>query len=309
MSAPLSPATSSVANSTHLNKHINNSKALDISDLNFDDVKNYPLREDEIRVLTYFMDVESNTIIYLKELLSTPAAYEPEIQAFLSTWVYEEFFHGRAIKQFLRAYGVEVADNRVGEMQANKSLLNRLRIVGQTILSKLAGKHFIGVHMAWGAANELATVEGYRRIVDKTEHPILKDMLMRIMKDERRHFAFYFKEAQQRLTDPKTARLTSTLIRRFFEPVGADIRDLEEVDMVALYLFGDEEGLKIVRGVDQKIGSLPALDGFRGLEKSLERTRARYGKTLGVFGAGTPDALNAPNAPKVPSIGSISAAT
>lgn len=263
----------------HIERYLGHSKALDLTGIDFDDVPNHPLRDDEIRALTYFMDVESNTIVYLKELLSTPAIEVPEIQAFLSCWAYEEFFHGFALKQFLRAYGVDIPDNRTASIQKNKGVMFQLRTIGQTVLAKWAGVRFIGVHMAWGAVNELTTAEGYLRLIKKTEHPILRELLTRIMKDERRHFAFYFREAQERLSDPKTAWLTSNLIRRFFEPVGADIRSLDEVDAVTLIVLGDEEGLETVRGIDKRIATLPGLEGFRGVEKCLERTRARYGAT------------------------------
>lgn len=258
-----------------LHRHIENSSALNLDDIDWDDVKNHPLRPDEIFILTYFMDVESNTIIYLKELLSTPAAFDPQIQAFLCTWVYEEYFHGNAIRRFLEAAGVTLSPVRVAEVQGTKSLWHHVRLLGQTAISKAFGRHFIGVHMAWGAANELLTAEGYARIVAKTNHPVLREILTRIMKDERRHFAFYYNEAQDRLAD-KTARwLTSTLIRRFFEPVGADIRDKDSVDTVALAVFGDDDGLAVIRRCDDKIGQLPGLENFHGFEAVLERTRAR----------------------------------
>ncbi|HEY9723474.1 MAG TPA: hypothetical protein V6D47_15790, partial [Oscillatoriaceae cyanobacterium] len=95
-----------------LEQHLRHSKAVDTSDIDWEAVPRHPLRDDEIQVLSYFMDVESNTIIYLKELLSTPAAHDPQIQAFLSCWAYEEFFHGHAIKRFLQAYGVPVDEAR-----------------------------------------------------------------------------------------------------------------------------------------------------------------------------------------------------
>lgn len=258
-------------------KHVNNSQALNVDDINWDDVKNHPLRDEEIFILTYFMDVESNTIIYLKELLSTPAAFDPQIQAFLCTWVYEEYFHGNAIRRFLTAYGVDLSEKRIADVQESKSLWHHIRLAGQTLISKAFGKHFIGVHMAWGAANELLTVEGYARIIQKTQHPILREILSRIMKDERRHFAFYYGEAQTRLAEPTARRLTSTLIRRFFEPVGADIRDLESVDRIGMTLFDDDAGREVIRRCDQKIGALPGLDGFHAFEDVLDRTRARWG--------------------------------
>ena len=271
---------------TNIERHLSHSRALDLTGIAFEDVPNHPLRDDEIRILTYFMDVEANTIVYLKELLSTPAIDVPEIQAFLSCWVYEEYFHGHAIRRFLEAYGVPVAEDRPVAVKQGKSLVFRLRTLGQTLLARWAGMRFVGVHMAWGAANELATAEGYLRIMSKTRHPILHELLGRIMKDERRHFAFYYKEAAERMADPKTAKLVSTLIRRFFEPVGADIRSLEEVDAVGLMLFDDDEGMAIVRKIDEKIAALPGLAGWRGYETCIGRSRVRYGRSLGVIGQG-----------------------
>lgn len=267
-----------------LEQHLNRSKALDVSDIDWADVPNHALRDDEIRVLTYMMDVESNTIVYLKELLSTPAIHDPKIQAFLSCWAYEEYFHGHALRRFLAAYGIPLAERRTEDNQQRKSLWNHLFVLGQTLLARWAGERFIGVHMAWGATNELSTAEAYLRLYKKTQHPILKDLIHRIMKDERRHFAFYYHEAQRRLQDPQTARLTGTLIRRFFDPVGADIRSRDEVDAVALMVFGDEEGLEVVRGLDRKMAALPGMEGFQGMEHALERSRARFGKRLGVVG-------------------------
>lgn len=268
-----------------LEQHLRHSRAVDVSDIDWEAVPRHPLRDDEVRILTYFMDVESNTIIYLKELLSTPAAHDPQIQAFLSCWAYEEFFHGHAIKRFLQAYGVPVHEARTSVNAEQKPWWSPLFLLGQTLLSRWAGPRFIGVHMAWGATNELTTAEGYLRIIRRTEHPILKTLLQRIMKDERRHFAFYYQEAQARLADPETARLTSTLIRRFFEPVGADIRSKHEVDAVAYMLFGDDEGAAIAREIDARMAKLPGLEGFTGVADALERSRRRYERQLPLLGS------------------------
>ena len=56
----------------------------------------------------YMMDIETHTVIYLRDLLATRAANDPYVTAFLSCWVYEELWHGEAFSDFLRAYGIEV---------------------------------------------------------------------------------------------------------------------------------------------------------------------------------------------------------
>ena len=50
---------------------------------------------------------------------------------------------------------------------------------------------FVALHMTWGAANELSTLTSYHRLIANTEHPELVNLLNAIIKDERRHFAFY----------------------------------------------------------------------------------------------------------------------
>ena len=77
----------------------------------------YPLSPEEIRILTYMMDIETHTIIYLRDLLTTPAAYDPEVTAFLSLWAYEEFWHGEALSRFLQAAGERFSPDRPGEIR------------------------------------------------------------------------------------------------------------------------------------------------------------------------------------------------
>jgi len=46
---------------------------VDVTDLDFSAARSYPLSENEIRCLTYMMDIESHTIVFLKGILSTCA--------------------------------------------------------------------------------------------------------------------------------------------------------------------------------------------------------------------------------------------
>ena len=64
-----------------------------------------PAARGEARCLAYMMDIESHTVIFLRDLLATRAAYEPDVTAFLSCWVYEELWHGEAFSRFLGEAG------------------------------------------------------------------------------------------------------------------------------------------------------------------------------------------------------------
>ena len=75
-----------------LERYLENSKKVETRDLDFARARDYPLTTEEIRCLTYMMDIESHTMLYLKGLLRTCAVRDPEVMAFLHCWVYEEFF-------------------------------------------------------------------------------------------------------------------------------------------------------------------------------------------------------------------------
>jgi hypothetical protein len=86
---------SAMAEGFNLPSYLEHSRKVDLSDLDFSEASRYPVTEEEIRCLTYMMDIEGHTIVYLKNILSTCAVRDPETTAFLSCWAYEEFFQPR----------------------------------------------------------------------------------------------------------------------------------------------------------------------------------------------------------------------
>jgi hypothetical protein len=53
------------------------------------------LDDEALFCLGYMIDIESHTIVYLRELLSTRIVREVDVTSFLSCWAYEEFFHSQ----------------------------------------------------------------------------------------------------------------------------------------------------------------------------------------------------------------------
>jgi len=108
---------------------------------------------------------------------------------------------------------------------------------------------------------------------------VLADLLSRIVKDERRHFAFYFNSAKEWLTDNRAAqRIDRWALDRVWVPVGKGVKNQEEVDALACYLFDDEQGEEELLAIDEKIGKLPGLSGVRLMSKALYEARARMAK-------------------------------
>ena len=88
-----------------LDAYVARSGALDLDAIAWDEVPRHPLPPQAARTLRYMQDIESHTIIYLRSLLATRAVDDPDVATFLACWLYEETFHGIALRRFLEAAG------------------------------------------------------------------------------------------------------------------------------------------------------------------------------------------------------------
>ncbi len=257
------------------------SKKLDTSDLDWELVPHHPLNASELAFLRYAMNIEDHTLFYLKDLLSTPAAAEPDVAAFLSCWVYEEHFHGKALEQFVAAAGHDGRRDAEARLARSGPVARAVKAAGTWVAHRMS-PDFAAVHMTWGAVNELTTLTGYEQMMRKTQHPVLKELLGRIVKDERRHFAFYYNQARQRLeASPKQQRITRWLMEKAWRPVGTGEHDVDDIVHSSRYLFGDTEGQEAMRSVDEAIGRLPGMAGWTGLQRAIDaRPGARKAQPL-----------------------------
>ena len=252
------------------------SKKLDTAGIDWKQVGGHPLSKGDLFCLHYMMDIENHVPLYLSHLLVTRACMDPILTAFLACWNYEELWHGENLGKLLNLYGIEFdTQDRIAHVRANLGLQNSLSILS-TMAGSWLSKDFSAVYLTIGAINELSTLTGYGALIRKSRHPVLTDLLSRIIKDERRHFAFYYNSAKEWLTgNEKAQRFDRWMLERVWVPVGKGVKTQEEVDALALYLFDDEQGEEELLGIDEKIGRLPGLAGIKLMSKALYEARAR----------------------------------
>src|SRR5438093_3259662 len=261
-----------------LDRYLRNSKKVDLSEIDWGAIPDHPLSEGDVMCLHYMMDIEAHTVVYMRDLLATRAAADPQITAFLSCWVYEELWHGEAFSDFLRAYGIEepiepklpdgrtplpTRPNRWRSLRVRVGVGNGLGIV-PTMLGSMLARDFAAIHMMWGAVNELTTLTGYHALIRRSDHPELHRLLHKVIRDERRHFAFYRAQAKARMERSRAARkLVRWTLENLWTPVGAGVKTEEEVDALGIHLFGDSpEGREQIREIDRTISEIPGLDGL-----------------------------------------------
>jgi rubrerythrin len=234
-----------------------------VDDLDWDAGARAGLTDDEVFALTYFADIEGQTFRYLGALLAMQARWEPAAAAFLTTWNYEEFFHGRALARLLRVAGHPLPSSRIGEVSARARANERIERLLGPLAARLFARHFPAVHMTFGAVHELTTLRGYERLAATTQNPVLRDLCQRIARQERRHFAWYFNHARAQLRRSQGAqRLTRTVLRLNWVPVGAGVKSDAEVLRLFQVLFPGALGRALCTEIDERIGSLPGLEGI-----------------------------------------------
>lgn len=253
---------------------VQRSARLEVDDLDFSSFADAPLDTDTLRCLRYMHDVEGHTMCYLRDVLVTRAHKDPAITAFLACWSYEEHWHGEALATVLRAHGEPAGRARLDALRRRLPRRDSLRPWLFSVGSALT-EHLPAVHMAWGAVNEWTTQAGYGRLVAKAEHPVLAELLRRIMRQEGRHIDFYTGEARRRLErSPRAQRLTRMALRHFWAPVGSGVMPDDEVRFLAIHLFGDDEGMAVARRIDRQVDRMPGLSGLHLLEQAVVQAAA-----------------------------------
>ncbi len=221
------------------------------------------LHEDDLRCLRYMHDIELHTACYLRDLLVTSAHRDPEMTTFLTMWAYEEYWHGDAIARVLRGHDETAGRPRVQALRRGRRVREAAKPVAHLLGSAISGRSMTAIHMTWGAINEWTTQAGYSRLASISGHPVLTELLRRIMRQEGRHIDFYASQAHERLAgDRRAQRLTRSALRHFWAPVGSDVMPTGEVDHVVRHLFGGPDGRATTQRIDRRIDRLPGLAGL-----------------------------------------------
>lgn len=253
------------------------SAKVDLTGIDWEAVPRSRLSDQAVRSLTYMMDIEGHTSIYLSEILASRSALDPEITGFLHVWAYEEMFHSLALRRFLRAYGVDVPDDRAGQLRRRDNV-GRVKTTLAVLLGSNVFDFFPAVYLCVGAINELTTLWAYQQLIERSPHPVLEELLRRIVLQERRHYAYYRWQAERHLErSERTRRRTRRFLDLTFGAVGEGVKSQQEIDDLALYLFDGEDGRRVVRRIDSEIGRLPGFEGAYLAERTLDRAEKRRG--------------------------------
>lgn len=82
-----------------LDRSLRASKKVDLQGVEWDRVGESPVTTTEARCLAYMRDIESHTVVFLRDLLATRAMSDPDVTAVVACWVDEERWHREAFRR------------------------------------------------------------------------------------------------------------------------------------------------------------------------------------------------------------------
>lgn len=245
-------------------QHVAVSQRVDIEDLDWNLARAHGLAPREIENLKFFADIESQTVYYFLEVAKLQVARDPDLLTFLTMWNYEEYFHSHAITRLMQECGVKVetATERSTQVRAGARLKAKIEDFAQMLMAKLMPKRFVALWMFWGALQECLTMQAYEEVIRTTQNPVLAEMFRRIAKQERRHFAYYFGQARERLADPKAQRFVRMIVQKFYAPVGSGVKDAAQSAAIVAGLFPGSRIFDVMAYVERRMAQLPGMEGL-----------------------------------------------
>ena len=170
-----------------IDRYLRNSKRLDLSDLDWDDIPNHPLSDGDVMCLHYMMDIETHTVIYLRDLLATRAAHDPYVTGVpLAAGSTRSCGTARRSRTSCARTASRCRPSRKlpdgshadahapeprGASSASRWASATSCSLLPTMLGSLLMRDFVALHMTWGAINELTTLTGYHQLIRRSEPP------------------------------------------------------------------------------------------------------------------------------------------
>lgn len=246
-------------------QHIAVSHKVNVDDLDWNTARNVGLTAQEIESLAYFADIESQTVYYFLEVAKLEVARDPELLTFLTMWNYEEYFHSYALTRLLTECGVAVdsATARSTKIRASARFKARAEDFAQTMIARLMPQTFVALWMFWGALQECLTTQAYEELARTTSNPVLAELCRRIAKQERRHFAYYYGQARNKLEGNGWAqRFIRWIAQRFYAPVGNGVKTDEQGAQLVAQLFPGDRIFEVMSYIEKRMALLPGMEGL-----------------------------------------------
>jgi Mn-containing catalase len=191
----------------------------------------------------------------------------------MERWSIEEVTHGEVLNRFLNELGYETDPAWQSQVRRNVSTTYNVKTYFITALTNLIGSKFTATHMTFGAVHEMTTAQSYRRLMELSDHPVLRMILRGIIREESAHTQFYWSVARLELRKNEFAqKLARYVIEHFYYPVGQGSKPKAEAEHTIATLFADDGGMEgLETTITQRVQQLPGFDNVTKVTDTIGR--------------------------------------
>lgn len=216
------------------------------SAIRFDQINRSLVTDDDITAVRWAMLIESHNPVYTGKLLDYFQA-DHEMAAFVVIWGYEELMHYAKLRSYLAEGGFvdlkdldrELIETRAGAWGEKERGYTPLQAYAYTMVQ------------------ETGTSKFYKGASNRTNEPVLKEVLTTIGKDETRHAQWYLGKAQSELArNPKGLDEIDQVLLEFNMPGSTFISNNQEymTSMRSLTAIGVEDIVAVLGKTTELVG-------------------------------------------------------
>jgi rubrerythrin len=267
--------------SAALKSFLNTWGPIQISQSIYDDFASSKPDRSLMHVLKMMGQVETDSIQQLGNALASRTADDAFLSEFLPRWAAEETEHGSILRRLYEygrgnpsSIGEVITPQSESARRKDRTFMQRNSMVGLWFFSR-AIPHFDALYSVFGAVQEHTVIQAYELLSKYCNNASLQLVLQQILLQERRHFAVYYAEAQDRLRQSNVQRLVSWQLHRLWKPVGFEAMGERNWDQVMSYLCRSNEDIAQFERTDQVISRLPGLENTRLMEFAMKEWSTR----------------------------------
>ncbi len=221
----------------------------------------FGLTPSEITILKFIADIDGKTASYMREVVSTEVPPHSLSRTFLTIWNKEEFSNCEDMTRLLNACGVNLVDERKKRRGKRIRIFAKLAAKMRAALGRLVPRTAGALHLAWAASQKFMLSAAYEELARKTRNPILRVLSLRIAKQERRNFAWYFVGARAALTNLSKGRaLVRLVFEKYWYPLSDSTSSMAEAQLLAEQLFRESCLDEAMHDLDRVMGELPGFE-------------------------------------------------
>ena len=205
--------------------------------------------QEQVAALTTAMLVESDNPVYMMELLASLRPYQ-YLAAFIPIWGEEEVKHFLILKLALLRLGLD------------RPMLDQMIDATRAARWEIPPSYSPAMIAAYTTFQEQLTALFYEGLAARCQDPVLRGILRRTAKDERRHHAYYRKLTKAFLADDRSGQTKSDVRQALVEfemPGGSIVADysLRAQIMVQEAGITIDTGRSVIKTVHEFVGPNP----------------------------------------------------